>query len=130
MAQYDAWLAALKAAGKGGMNYPQLTIDRGLDYSRALSFSADYSGDDFLASLRASPDGDPLSPPIDFAITVGAYTDGKTLVTLELTDTETAAIPADDDLDGEERFYFDLLRNGARIMAGTIPVAGKVTDAS
>lgn len=125
--QWDNWLAALKAAGKGGQSFPQLTIDRGLDYSKVLAFGADLSGDTITASLRASPDA--ANPTLaDFAVTVGSYSGGTTEITLELTIAETAALPADTDVDGVEEFVFDILRNGSRLMAGTIPLAGKVTN--
>lgn len=126
--RWDTWLAAMKAAGRGGLHYPQLTIDRGLAYSKAIAIAMDVSGDDFVASLRESPDA-PDPTLINFAVTVGAYADGVTPVTLELTEEETGDLPADADFDGVEAFPFDLLRNGARFMAGTIPVVGKVTNA-
>lgn len=127
--QWETWLAALKAAGKGGVTLSQLTIDRGLPYSKIISFGADLSGDTITASLRASPDAaDPVL--VSFTVAVGAYTSGATEVTLSLTKVQTAALPADGDADGEERFVFDMLRNDARLLAGTIPIVGKVTNAS
>lgn len=129
---WDTWLAALKAAGKGGVNLPQLTIDRGLPYSKILSFDADLSGDTITASLRASPDAaDPVL--VSFTVAVGAYTNGATEVTISLTKVQTSntsILPVDSDADGEERLVFDMLRNDARLIAGTIPIAGKVTNAS
>jgi hypothetical protein len=129
--QWDTWLAALKAAGKGGEVYHQLTIDRGLPYSKELAFGADMSGDAFDATLKASPDA--ATELATFTITVGAYADGVTPVTLELTDLETDALPADGDLDGVEEFVFDILRTPLggvqeRLLAGMIPVAGMVTE--
>lgn len=126
MSQWDEWLAALKAAGRGGAHLPQLTIDRGLAYSKVIAFAADLSGDTITAALRASPDA--ASVLVDFTVAVGAYTGGTTEVTLSLTSAQTAALPADSDLDGVEEFPFDLLRNGARLLAGTIKIAGKVTN--
>jgi hypothetical protein len=126
---WDTWLAALKAAGKGGVNLPQLTIDRGLPYSKIISFGVNIQGDTVTASLRASPDA--ADPVIEsFSVSVGTYTDGATEVTLTLTKTQTAGLPADTDADGEERLVFDMLRNDKRLLAGTIPVVGKVTNAS
>lgn len=126
--QWDTWLATMKAAGKGGERFPQLTIDRGLAYEKVLGFGVDVSGDTFRASLRASPDAaDPTLA--DFTVAVGAYADGLTLVTLTLSAVATAALPSDGDLDGVEELVFDLLRNNSRFMAGTIPLAGKVTNA-
>lgn len=125
--QWDTWLAALKGALKGGIVFRQLQIDRGLAYSKVLSFGADLSADTITASLRTGPDA-AGSTLVDFTISVGAYTAGATEVTLSLTSGQTAALPADSDLDGEEQFAFDILRNGSRLMGGIIPVAGKVTN--
>lgn len=127
--QWNAWLAAVKAAGHGGTRLTQLTIDRGLPYEKIIAFGADLSGDTITASLRASPDAaDPVTQA--FSVSVGAYADGVTEVTLSLTKTQTATLPADGDADGVEELVFDLLRNDARLLAGTIPIAGKVTNAS
>jgi hypothetical protein len=129
---WDTWLAALKAAGKGGENYPQLTIDRGLPYSKILSFGVNMQGDAITASLRASPDAaDPVL--VSFSVSVGTFTNGSTEVTISLTKVQTsdpAILPVDSDADGEERLVFDMLRNDKRLIAGTIPIAGKVTNAS
>lgn len=129
--QWDAWLADLRAAGKGGERWPQLAIDRGRAWSKVLSFAADYSADAFACNLAASPDGTTLVSP---TVNVGAYSSGVTLVTLSLTAVQTAnlaLIPGDDDADGVEDLCFDLLRTPSggsqgRIMAGIIPVSGKV----
>lgn len=130
--QWKTWLAALKAAGKGGLKFTQLQIDRGLPYSKTLAFGLDLSADTITAALRVSPDApDPVL--VDFTVDVGAYASGVTEVTLSLTAVQTSdtdILPADGDLDGEEELVFDLLRNDARLIAGTIPIAGKVTNAS
>lgn len=123
--QWDAWLRDLRAAQKGGARFTQLLIDRGLPYSKILAFEADYSADTFTASLSSAPDSTPF---VDFTVAVGAYGSGVTPVTISLSAIQTAAIPADADIDGVEDFPFDLLRNGARLMAGTIPVSGQVTE--
>src|SRR3546814_14014510 len=62
----------------------------------------------FRSSIRAAPDaaGATLA---DFDVTVGAYADGITTITLELTDTQTAALPSDGDADGLEEMVFDML---------------------
>src|SRR3546814_15663705 len=92
----------------------------------------DVSADSVEASIRAAPDaaGATLA---DFDVTVGAYADGITTITLELTDTQTAALPSDGDADGLEEMVFDMLwtpSGGAqqRFLAGIIQVSGKVTD--
>lgn len=127
--QWNDWLGTLRAAGKGGQRLPQLTIDRGLDYSKVLAFGADLSADTITATMRASPDAGGAALA-EFTVAVGSYSGGVTEVTISLTDTQTAALPADSDADGVEEFVFDLLRNGQRLLAGTIPIAGKVTNGS
>lgn len=127
--QWDTWLAGVRAAQKGGVRLPQLQIDRGHAYSKVLAFEADYEADAFAASLANAPDSTPF---LNFTVVVGAFGSGVTPVTLSLTALQTAAIPADTDIDGNEDFVFDILRtpNGGtqgRLMAGVIPVSGKVT---
>lgn len=131
MSNFDPWLRDLGAAGKGGGRWPQLGIDRGRAWSKVLSFAADYSADTFACNLAAEPDGTTLVSP---AVSIGAFASGVTLVTLSLTAVQTAnpaLIPADGDLDGVVDLAFDLLRTPSggtqgRLMAGVIPVSGKV----
>lgn len=129
--QWETWLAELRAAGKGGVHMPQLAIDRGRAWSKELRFHADYSSDAFSCNLAVSPDGTTLVSP---SVAIGAYTGGYTIVTLSLTSVQTAntaLIPADGDMNGVEELLLDLLRTPSggtqeRLMAGTIPVIGKV----
>lgn len=126
MAQWDAWLSDLRASGRGGERFATLAIDRGRAWSKMIAFEADYSADTFACNLSLAPDGTTLVSP---TVVVGAYAGGATAVTLSLTAVQTAnpaLIPADGDLDGVEDLCFDLLRNSSRIMAGVIPVSGKV----
>src|SRR3546814_7069064 len=138
MTAWDDWLRKLSADGKGGLGLrgqPQMrAIDRGLAYAYVMAVGMDVSADSFEASIRAAPDaaGATLA---DFDVTVGAYADGITTITLELTDTQTAALPSDGDADGLEEMVFDMLwtpSGGAqqRFLAGIIQVSGKVTDGS
>lgn len=128
--QWAEWLSELKAAGKGGVRLKG--IDRGLPYSLAFSIPLNVTGDSFDASLRLSPDASG-STLVDFTIAIGTYSAGATLVTLSLTQVQTAALPADGDLDGVEEFVFDLLRTPsggtqARLIGGVIPILGKVSN--
>lgn len=136
--EWDDWLRKLAADGKGGLGLkgrPQMrAIDRGLAYAYTFAVGLDVSADTFTASLRASPDGDGATLA-DFAVTVGSFADGVTLVTLELTEEETAGLPVDANADGLETLVFDILwtPNGGteqRFMGGIIQVSGKVTDGS
>lgn len=133
MAQFETWLRELRAAGKGGVRLKP--IDRGLPYSLSLEVSADWSADSFDAALRLYPDA-AGSPLVAFTIVVGAYTAGATVITLSLTQVQTAntaIIPPDTAFDGAIDLAFDLLRTPAggaqtRILGGVIPVLGKVSN--
>lgn len=138
MTAWDDWLRKLSADGKGGLGLqgkPQMrAIDRGLPYVYMMAVGMNVSADSFAASIRAAPDaaGSTLA---DFDVTVGAYANGVTTITLKLTKTQTAALPADGDADGLEELVFDILRTPSggtqqRFMAGVIQVSGKVTNGS
>src|SRR3546814_15170793 len=92
MTAWDDWLRKLSAYGKGGLGLrgqPQMrAIDRGLPYVYVMAIGMDVSADSFEASIRAAPDaaGAALA---DFDVTVGAFADGVTTLTLELSDTQT-----------------------------------------
>lgn len=127
---YRDWVAAAKAAGHGGITLPAIT--RGLPYSRTINFGADYSADAFAASLRLTPDaaGATLA---DFTVVVGSYSGGVTPVTITLSQTVTAALPADGDADGLAWLVFDMLRTPSggtqdRFVAGVAAVSGGVTS--
>jgi hypothetical protein len=137
MASSDDWLRLMAAAGKGGARFPQLEIDRGLPWVKVLAFGADYSGDTFRAALRLEPDA-PDSPLVELNVAVGSHALGVTPVTVSLTKAQTAnpaIIPPDSVFAGVIELAFDLLHAPAggteyRILAGIIPVSGKVTNAS
>lgn len=138
MTAWDDWLRKLSADGKGGLGLrgkPQMrAIDRGLPYVYVMAVGMDVSADSFEASIRSVPDaaGATLA---DFDVTVGAYADGITTITLKLSDTQTAALPSDGDADGLVEMVFDILWTPSggtqqRFLAGVIQVSGKVTDGS
>lgn len=127
---FDDWLRQLAAAGKGGVCLGR--IDRGLPLSLTLAFGADWSADDFAASLRLEPDatGDALA---EFTVSVGSYAEGVTPVTFTLTQMVTSTLPEDADGNGVVTLAMDIVRLPAsglqhRIMGGTIEVLGRVTD--
>lgn len=128
--EWDAWLRALRAAGKGGRVLPS-AIDRGLPFVLPVAIAYDVSADSFAAELRASPDAGGAALAA-FSVSVGAYTDGFTVLTLSLTAAQTGALPEDSDLDGATELPFDILwtRGGTtdRLIGGLIPVIGKVTS--
>src|SRR3546814_20211866 len=104
-------------------------IDRGLPYVYVMAIGMDVSADSFEASIRAAPDaaGAALA---DFDVTVGAFADGVTTITLALSDTQTDALPSDGDAAGLAAMVFDMLwtptrGSQQRFLAGVIQVSGK-----
>src|SRR3546814_13232097 len=111
MTAWDDWLRKLSADGKGGLGLrgqPQMrAIDRGLAYAYVMAVGMDVSADSFEASIRAAPDaaGATLT---DFDVTVGAYAEGITSITLELPATQTTALPSTGHQHGFEELFFAL----------------------
>lgn len=106
--QWNDWLRELAAAGQGGKSMVPPPITRGMAYSWPLSIEADVSADAWAADIRLSPDAD-ATPLATFAVTVGAYSGGVTLVTLSLTALQTAfASTPDSDFDGLTEVVFNL----------------------
>lgn len=126
---FKPWLAANRAAGKGGVCLPQLQIVRGVEFEEAINILGDYSADEFDASLSMEPDpeGGPL---VNFSLTVGSFAGGATPILLQLTAEQTADLPEDADTDGVVWLAFDMLRTRGgvtrRFLAGVVPVSGKV----
>lgn len=130
MSNWTAWLRQNAEAGRGGVTLAK-SIVRDLPYELVLAISSDVSADAFSASLRLSPDADGATLA-DFTVVVGSYASGATNVTLSLTKTQVNALPADADADGLEELLFDVLHTPSggtqyRMLAGAIPVSGKVT---
>ncbi len=125
---FDPWLRQLAAAGKGPA---ALHIDRGLPFSARFVLNAPFPGATVSASLKLRPDaaGAALAAFTASAVTVeGDYS----AFTLSLTDSQTAALPADDDGDGLAQVAFDVLFTPAggtlkRLFGGVATIAGKVS---
>lgn len=127
---FYAWEQGLALAQKGPVT---ITIDRGVPFRQVWSLDWDASASTFKASLRASPDASG-STLADFTITVGSYSGGVTSLTLAMTSSTTATLPADDEGDGVVPLVFDLLETPSggtqsRLIGGTAYVLGKVTNA-
>ena len=128
--QWGAWLAAEKAAGRGGIVWP-VPIVRGLEFVISLPIPADVSADDFAASVGLTPGAAPL---VNFTINVGSFVSGVTLVTLTMSATDSLLTGAGDgDGDGLAEVVCDVLylpaAGGAlRSAAFVIPVSGAVTE--
>lgn len=131
MTTFDPWLAQLRAAQKGPVT---LQIDRGLPFVYSFALQADYTGSSLIGSIRLNPDA--IDPTLaDFTVSGPTVTDGVTTFGLSLTKTQTAALPADTDVDGVSEFAFDLLftpdgGTQQRLFGGVAVVKGKVTNAS
>jgi hypothetical protein len=132
--QWAAWLAVEKAAGRGGIVHPK-SIVRGLAWSETFYFNVDFSGDDFKAAFRLSPDGPGTA--IEPAIVVGAHgavVPGRTAVTCSLTVEQVDTLAEDADADGLAEMVFDMLHTPVltgvqvRRLAFVFPISGKVAD--
>lgn len=131
LTQWKTWLAAEKAAGRGGAIWPD-PIVRGLPFRFTLAIPADVSADAFKLQLCAAPDadGDPLA---SFTVTVGDFADGITPVTFDLPASAVDALPPDTGGEGLVGLVGDILHlpaDGipARAAAFVFPISGKVTD--
>lgn len=129
--QWNEWLAAERAAGRGGVIWPD-PIVRGLPFRFVLNIPADVSGDTFKAALRAAPDaaGAVLAA---FTVTVGSFASGLTPVTFDLSESAVDALPADGAGEGLTELVGDILHLPAsgipvRMAAFVFPISGKVTD--
>lgn len=131
--QFPDWLAAEKAAGRGGVVLPA-AIQRGIAWSTILAIPLDVSADAFKASLRLSPDAGGATI-VDLNVAVGSFASGITPVTLSLTKAQTALAGAGDgDGDGVAEVLCTVLHtpNGGTqvpFLSMSIPITGKITDA-
>ena len=109
--QYSDWLAAEKRAGRGGEVWDK-PIVRGLPFEMSLLFPVDVSGDSFRASLAGAPDAAALvTLTAGAGVTVGAFTDDQTSVTLALTQGQVDTITSaqnDADSDGLAEVLVDI----------------------
>jgi len=126
--QWSKWLRQLESDNKGGIAAPG--IQRGGIYTLPVWLPWDASAETFTAQITLSPDGD---GPISFAVDVGSYSDGFTLVTLSLTAMQTTALAPDGDGDGLSEVLFDLLRDDGvqpeyRLFGGVIPISGQISE--
>lgn len=134
--RWSAFLAAEKAAGRGGIVWPE-PIVRGLPFFLRLPIPGDVTGDDFKASLRLSPDADG-AVVAEMSVNIGPFGGAETLVVLGLTPTQTAlggVLPGDADGDGLAEVLCDVLYHPAggdwlRCMAVSIPISGRITEPS
>ncbi|MFO6447874.1 hypothetical protein ACLBKU_12075 [Erythrobacter sp. NE805] len=106
--RYIEWLAAERAAGRGGMILVEPSIVRGQPFELAFSFPGDLTGTTFSATLSQAPGSVPFAT---FEASLGAYdpaTD-KTLLTLGLPATALdGELPADSDHNGVGEVIFEL----------------------
>lgn len=100
--QWKEWLAAERAAGRGGIVLATDSIVRGQAYELVLPIPDDLTGATFAASLHIAPNAAPLAG-VSFTASLGAYDEeeGTTTLTLTLSATETdSELPPDSDFDG------------------------------
>lgn len=129
--KFTPWLLQAGADDRGGGSARLPAITRGQPWAATVTFAADYSADDFSASLRTAPDASGATAA-DFTVTVGAASGGSTPVTLELSAAQTGAFAADADGDGLTELVWDMVHTPAgadayRILASHVFVSGQVT---
>lgn len=129
--QWSEWLAAEKAAGRGGVIWPEAIV-RGLPFAFTLAIPANVSGDSFKLALRAAPDagGSPLAT---FSVSVGSFASGVTPVTFVLSESAVDGLPVDSLGKGLTELVGDIIHipasgNPARMAAFVFTISGKVTD--
>ncbi len=119
--QWTEWLRQNASDMKGGVVLP--AIVRGEDYVLTLRFPADLTPSTFNGNISLSPDG-PLFA--SFLVSEGAW-DGEVFpVTFTLPGEVVDILPADGDGDGLGEILFSIAQDGDRILAGAIPISGKV----
>lgn len=133
--QWDTWLAAQRAAGKGGVVLP-VAASRGRKLVLPIVIPGDRTADTLAGRVRASPDatGSPLAT---FAIGTPSYDAEADKTTFEASlaagtgANSTGSLPADSDGDGREEFpvEFDLTPAGGDLellFAAVLPVTGRI----
>lgn len=132
MTQYDNWLAQLARDGRGGGVLPSISRGRSLTLKYSLSVHpilGDFTDGTFSCNIAISPDAP--QPLTSFEISTGTPENGITPVTLSLPASAQSALPPDNDLDGVEPVFYELVYtpNGAGPVAidgGIIIITGAV----
>lgn len=132
MTQWASWLAAEKAAGRGGIVWP-FSIVPGVAFNIEWPIPADVSGDSFSGGVALSPDpaGGTLE---DFSVTVGSFSGGVTLVTFTLSASQTGDagdLPGVSTDSGTAEVLADFYHTPAagakqRIAVLSIPISGPI----
>jgi hypothetical protein len=107
--KWSDWLAAERAARRGGVILDQAAITRGQAYALALPLPGNLTGATFTAGLFAD-EGDE-TPLASFTASLGAYdaAAGTTLLTLSLPGSATGStLPADADGNGVAEVVFKM----------------------
>lgn len=123
--QYQTWLQSL-----GTLRADMPVAVRGLPINHEVSYPGDVTGAVLAGSVKASPDA-----PSELAVfTVGtpSFAGGRTTWQVELSGSQTLALPADGDGSGVETFIYDFVLSIAgspsRIFGGLFPLSGFVTE--
>ncbi len=106
--EFDSWLRALSAAGKGPA---PLAATRGRRFSDDIWLPGDWTGATVAGQVRAAPDASG-SPLVTFTCPAPVVADGWSKFTLSLASgtgaNSTGALPADGDGSGLASFPYDL----------------------
>lgn len=107
---WKEWLAAERAAGRGGAVLWQPSIVRGQPYTLILPIPGDHTDATFAAAVFVGVAED-LAPLAEFETDIGAFDEeaGVTPVTLTLAGEDTGDdLPPDDDFNGLAEVVFKL----------------------
>lgn len=133
--EFDSWLRALAATGKGGSALTEIDIPaaiRGEAWSMPVLLAGDWSAGTLAGAIRATPDA--ATALATLTVTGGTYDSGTgfTSWTASLASgtgsNSTGSLPADTDGDGVERFpiAFTLTSISGTLFGGAFTLLGKV----
>lgn len=132
MTQYNDWIAQLARDGRGGGVFPSISRGRSLTLKYSLSVHpilGDFTDGTFSCNIAISPDAPEALT--SFEVSTGVPENGVTPVTLSLPASAQSGFPQDDDFDGIERVFYELVYtpNGAGPIAvdgGIINITGAI----
>lgn len=129
--QWDTWLRALAAAGKGGIRLEGAS--RGRAFTLLVHLAGSWTGATMRGDVRIRPDA--AAALSVFTVTGPVVANGYSTFTCTLAAgtgaNSTGVLPADTDLDGVEEFPFDLLLTPSGgteelLLGGVLPVTGRI----
>ena len=127
---FNTWLQSL------GPRRADMRADRGLPMSHTIQYPGNVTSWGLAGTVKSSPDS--VTELAVFTIGTPSFDAGSNLTTwaVSLSAAQTAALPADADLDGRVDLVFDFLISGPggtnpppfRLFGGIFSVSGFVTE--